>query len=118
MKEAHHTPAGHPPPWREIYQGGSSEAEQEHFRQLASAIVGVQRENQQKSGAPVPRRTFHAKIVVGVDNAEVAVIDDLPAELTAGHCTPGARLPVTVRVSNASGAPSAPTAPPTCGAPP
>jgi hypothetical protein len=29
----------------------------------------LQRENQQKSGAPVLRRTFHVKIVVGVDNA-------------------------------------------------
>jgi hypothetical protein len=53
MTEAHCTPAGHPPPWREVYQGGSPEAEQEHFRQLADAIVEVQRENQQKSGAPV-----------------------------------------------------------------
>ena len=39
----------------------------------------MQRENQQKSGAPVPRRTFHAKIVVGVDNAELAFADALPA---------------------------------------
>lgn len=103
MTEAHYTPTGHPPPWREVYQGGSPEAEQEHFRQLASAIVDVQRENQQKSGAPVLRRTFHAKIVVGVDNAELAFVDDLPAELSAGHFTPGSRLPVTVRLSNASG---------------
>jgi hypothetical protein len=103
MTEVQYTPAGRLPPWREIYQGGSPEAEQEHFRQLAATIVDVQRENQQNSGAPVPRRTFHAKIVVGVDNAEVAVVDDLPAELTAGHFTPGAQLPVTVRLSNASG---------------
>lgn len=103
MTEAHYTPVGRRPPWREVYQGGSPEAEQEHFRQLASAIVDVQRENRQKSGAPVLRRTFHAKIVVGVDNAELAFVDDLPAELSAGHFTPGSRLPVTVRLSNASG---------------
>jgi hypothetical protein len=40
MTETHYSPAGHPPPWREVYQGGSPEAEQGHFRQLASAIVG------------------------------------------------------------------------------
>jgi hypothetical protein len=67
-----HTPASRPPPWREFYQGGSPEAEWEHFRQLASAIVDVQRDNQQNSGRPALRRTFHAKIVVGVDNAELA----------------------------------------------
>ena len=63
-----HTPASRPPPWREFYQGGSPEAEWEHFRQLASAIVDVQRDNQQNSGRPALRRTFHAKIVVGVDH--------------------------------------------------
>jgi hypothetical protein len=103
MTEAHHTPASRPPPWREVYQGGSPEAEREHFRQLASAIVDVQRENQQNSGRPALRRTFHAKIVVDVDNAELAFADALPAELSALHFTPGSRLPVTVRLSNASG---------------
>src|ERR1700761_3579762 len=89
--------------WREVYQGGSAEAEQEHFRQLAAVIVEVQRANRQSSGSPSARRTFHAKIVVGVEDAELAVADDLAAELSVGHFTPGARLPVTVRLSNASG---------------
>src|SRR5689334_1334175 len=66
--------------WREAYQGGSPEAEQEHFRQLAATIVDVQRENQRSSGAPSARRTFHAKIVVGVEGAELAVADDLAGE--------------------------------------
>jgi hypothetical protein len=61
----------------------------------------VQRENQENSGRPTLRRTFHAKIVV--DNAELAFADALPAELSALHFTPGSRLPVTVRLSNASG---------------
>ena len=60
------------PPWREIYQDGSEQAEQDHFRELADRIVGVQRENERKSGSHAARRTFHAKIVVGVDNAELA----------------------------------------------
>jgi len=91
------------PPWREIYQDGSEQAEQDHFRELADRIVGVQRESERKSGSPAARRTFHAKIVVGVDNAELAFPADLPAGLSAGDFTPGARLPATVRLSNASG---------------
>jgi hypothetical protein len=63
----------------------------------------LQRENQHKSGAPVPRRTFHVKIVVAVDYAELAFADDLPAELSSGDFTPGSRFLVTVRLSNASG---------------
>ena len=117
MTEAHYTSAGRPRLWREVYQGGSPEAEQEHFRRLAGAIVGVQRENQENSGAPVPRRTFHAKIVVGVDNAEFAVVDDLPAELTAGHITPGAGSRSRSGCPTPA-APSAPTAHLTCEAPP
>jgi hypothetical protein len=89
--------------WREVYQGGSPEAEEQHFRQLAATIVDVQRENEQSSGATSARRTFHAKIVVGVEGAELAVADDLAPELRVGHFVPGARLPVTVRLSNASG---------------
>ena len=115
MTEAYHTPASRPPPWREVYQGGSPEAEREHFRQLASAIVDVQRENQQNSGRPALRRTFHAKIVVGVDNAELAFADALPAELSALHFTPGSR---SRSGCPTPAAPSAPTAPPTCGARP
>ncbi|MFQ3555351.1 hypothetical protein QZN11_00845 [Streptomyces gramineus] len=90
--------------WREIYHGGSPEAEADHFTDLADVIVGVQRTNQRKSGSQVARRTFHAKIVVGVDNAELAFRDDLPADLQAGEFTAGARLPAVVRLSNASGA--------------
>src|ERR1700759_4472090 len=65
--------------WAEVYQDGSPEAEQDHFRQLAAVIVEVQRENQRTSGASSMRRTFHAKIVVGVEAAELAVADDLAA---------------------------------------
>ncbi len=94
---------GQPPPWHEVYEGGSEQAEQDHFRKLASDIVGVQRENERKSGSPAARRTFHAKVVVGVDNAQLAFPADLPAELFAGDFTAGATLPATVRLSNASG---------------
>jgi hypothetical protein len=91
------------PSWREICHAGSEQAEQAHFRELADRIVGVQRENERKSGSQAARRTFHAKIVIGVDNAELAFPANLPAGLRAGDCTAGARLPATVRLSNASG---------------
>ncbi|MFF4118872.1 hypothetical protein ACFY0P_36260 [Streptomyces sp. NPDC001714] len=93
------TPGG----WREIYHGGSPEAEEAHFRDLADVVVAVQRTNKRKSGSQVSRRTFHAKIVVGVDNAELAFRTDLPSDLWAGDFTAGARLPAVVRLSNASG---------------
>jgi hypothetical protein len=63
------------PSWREVYQGGSG---QDHFRELAERIAGVQRENERKSGSPAARRTFRAEIVVGVDNAELAFPADPP----------------------------------------
>lgn len=106
MTDSDDTPADTPgaaPGWREIHYGGSPEAEEAHFRDLADVIVGVQRTNKRKSGSQISRRTFHAKIVVGVDNAELVFRTDLPADLWAGAFTAGARLPVIVRLSNASG---------------
>jgi hypothetical protein len=38
-----------------------------------------------------------------VDNAELAVAEDQPAELSAGDFTSGSRFPVTVGLSDASG---------------
>ncbi|RPE43108.1 catalase [Streptomyces sp. Ag109_O5-1] len=109
MTDSHDSPPDAPdapgaaPGWREIHHGGSPEAEEAHFRDLADVVVGVQRTNKRKSGSQVSRRTFHAKIVVGVDNAELAFRADLPADLGAGDFTAGARLPAIVRLSNASG---------------
>jgi hypothetical protein len=106
MTDSHDFPPDTPdtsPSWREIYLDGSPEAEEAHFRDLADVVVGLQRTNKRTAGSPVSRRTFHAKIVVGVDNAELAFRADLPADLGAGDFTAGARLPATVRLSNASG---------------
>ena len=106
MKDSHEPPPNAQdtaPGWRELYHGGSPEAEQAHFRDLADVIVGLQRTNKKKSGSQISRRTFHAKIVVGVDNAELAFRTDLPPSLRAGDFTAGARLPAIVRLSNASG---------------
>ncbi|MEW2303828.1 hypothetical protein AB0958_28330 [Streptomyces sp. NPDC006655] len=103
VPDARDAPDATPGGWREIHHGGSPEAEEAHFRDLADVIVGVQRTNKQKSGSQVSRRTFHAKIVVGVDNAELAFRTDLPSDLRAGDFNAGARLPAVVRLSNASG---------------
>lgn len=106
MNDGHDSPTNPPgaaPGWREIHHGGSPEVEQAHFRDLADVIVGVQRTNKRKSGSQISLRTFHAKIVVGVDNAEITFRTDLPADLCAGDFTAGARLPAIVRLSNASG---------------
>ncbi len=104
MTQTDDAPAGrHAAAWHEIYHGGSPEAEQRHFRRLADAVVALQRQNQQESGSAVPRRTFHAKIVVGVTNAELRFADHLSPELRVGDFVPGSRFPVTVRLSNASG---------------
>jgi hypothetical protein len=51
--------------WSEIYDGGSREAEEGKFLALAQEILEVQEINRQKSGS-AERRTFHAKMVVGV----------------------------------------------------
>jgi hypothetical protein len=103
---------GHQPPWREIYQGGSAQAEQEHFRKLADVIVGVQRENERKSGSQAARRTFHAKIVVGVDNAELAFPADLPPSCPpatsppARGSRPRSRCPTRAASSSRTAAPT------------
>ncbi|MFJ9350963.1 hypothetical protein [Streptomyces sp. NPDC101237] len=106
MNDRHDSPPAAPgasPGWREIHLHGSPEAEEAHFRDLADIVVGLQRANKRESGSTVSRRTFHAKIVVGVSDAELAFRTDLPDDLAASDFTAGARLRATVRLSNASG---------------
>jgi hypothetical protein len=63
----------------------------------------VQHKNMVSSGAAQVLRTFHAKAVLAVENARLAIRDDLPVTLQMGFMRPGAEYPVTVRISNASG---------------
>ena len=70
--------------WREVFQGGSEQAEQQVFADLAQRMVSLQRGNQQAAHSPMPHRTLHAKIVVGVSNAELVFADALPADLQVG----------------------------------
>ncbi|MDR7275753.1 catalase [Catenuloplanes atrovinosus] len=89
--------------WREIYEGGSAEAEQRRFQEYARRMLAVQAAHARAAGGP--HRTLHAKTVVGVTGAELAFAEDLPAALHAGAFRAGARFATTVRLSNASGVP-------------
>lgn len=98
-------------PWREIFEGGSPEAEREIFLALAEDMIRVQETNRQKAGAAHPNRTLHAKAVVGVANATLRLDDTLPDDFRVGPYQPGAALPAIVRLSNASGVPQSDAAP-------
>ena len=87
----------------ERYEGGSPEAELATFAALARDIMRVQVKNRRRSGASAVDRAFHAKSALGVDNARLVVHNDLPHELRHGCFQAGAELPVTLRLSNASG---------------
>jgi Animal haem peroxidase len=86
----------------ETYEGGSPEREAEVFAQLARDLMLVQAKNKASSGAPRVQRAFHAKAVLGVQNARLVLREDLPFDLRHGCFQPGAEYQVTVRLSNAS----------------
>ncbi|PKV83249.1 peroxidase family protein [Streptomyces sp. TLI_146] len=88
----------------ERYAGGSPEAERLVFERLARELLRVQLKVKKRGGAASVDRAFHAKAVLGVENARLTFRDDLPETLRAGFARPGAEYPVTVRLSNASGA--------------
>lgn len=90
--------------WREVYQGGSPATERRAFETLARTIVAVQDRTQRLSGASAALRAFHAKSILGVDNATLRFRHDLPAELHAGFAQSGRVYPTAVRFSNANGA--------------
>ena len=95
--------------WKEVYSGGSPEAEAKLFATFAEQIRRVQTQIKQNEKSPVIRRAFHAKIHsgisnhVGITNAEFRVRQDIPADLRIGLFQPGAIYQTTVRFSNASG---------------
>jgi hypothetical protein len=89
------------PKWREIYEGGSQESEKQIFDALSKDIHEIRNRVAGKTGRN-RLRTLHAKILVGVRNAEVHVRDDLPIEFAAGYFKPGERFSVIARFSNAS----------------
>ncbi|MBU2670273.1 peroxidase [Actinoplanes bogorensis] len=84
--------------WREVYLGGSPEAERRLFEHMAVQIM----QTQLKNGRPV-KAGFQAKGTYAVDDAELRFRDDLPAELRVGFAQPGAVYRTSVRFSNAEG---------------
>ncbi|MFH8983174.1 peroxidase family protein [Streptomyces varsoviensis] len=89
----------------EHYEGGSPEAERLVFERLARDLMRVQLKNKEASGSAHPQRAFHAKAVLGLENARLRFLDDLPAPLRVGFAQPGAEYPALLRLSNASGIP-------------
>src|SRR6266545_5695001 len=87
----------------ERYAGGTPEAERAIFEKLARDLMRVQLKIKKRSGAANIERTFHAKAILGVENARLKFHHDLPGDLCAGFARPDAEYPVIVRLSNASG---------------
>ncbi|MFJ2555652.1 MULTISPECIES: peroxidase family protein [unclassified Streptomyces] len=96
--------------WHETYQGGSPEAERLIFEELARKIMRLQ-VRAGKHGRGAVARAFHAKPVLGVENARLRIHDDVPPVLRTGFVRPGAEYPVTVRFSNANSHEQADAAP-------
>lgn len=91
--------------WHETYLGGSEAAENRLFAGLVQRMHTVQERNSAQAADGRKLRTLHAEILAGVDDAELAVAPDLPADLAQHHFQPGERLRCTVRLSHASGLP-------------
>jgi hypothetical protein len=95
----------------ERYVGGSPEVEREIFEKLARDLMRVQLKIKTRTRAASVDRAFHAKAILGVENARLRFRPDLPADLRVGFAQPGAEYPVIVRLSNASGARQADASP-------
>lgn len=89
--------------WSERYIGGSKAKEADFVETGVHDIHVVQQRNKKSAGAKSHQRAFHAKIHLGVTNAEFVVRDDIPEELRVGFLQPGASYQSSVRLSNASG---------------
>ena len=103
-------PKQHSTDWKEVYAGGSQEAEAALFATFNDRIKRVQEQIKKREGAPFLRRAFHAKIHagitdhVGIANAQFRVLPAIPQDLRIGFFQPSATCQATVRLSSASGA--------------
>ena len=67
----------HPrPTWQETYVGGSPEEERRMFGDLARDILDVQLRTKKKAKAGEVQRAFHAKALLGVENARLQILPD------------------------------------------
>jgi hypothetical protein len=88
--------------WREIYEGGSREAENESFLHFADVLGEIQEASRRKAGWEHPKRTLHTRQTVGIEDARLIVHADAPAHLRQGHFAAARSLDAIVRFSNAS----------------
>jgi hypothetical protein len=88
----------------ETYDGGDAFIEVDRLAALGRRIMWVQKRLQERGHQAHPLRAFHAKIRLGVMNAQLEIRSDLPQTLQVGYFVPGKVYEsVTVRLSNASG---------------
>ena len=90
------------PKWREVYQGGSPEAEQIEFARLANDIMNLQLVARRHAGAPVVERAFHAKPLFATTRSSLHIFGNVAPGLCTGWVQPGRTYPTIVRFSNAS----------------
>ena len=89
------------PQWKEVYLGGSEAAERAMIERFSHDILAVQ--NRVAAAVGKQRdRTFHAKMILGVENALFTVDPTLPQDLAAGYFQPKSQFSASVRFSNAS----------------
>jgi hypothetical protein len=87
----------------ERYAGGSPEFERRLFERFARDLMLVQLKTGRRARSRGIERAFHAKGLLGVENARLRFLSGLPEDLRTGFAQPDAEYPVIVRFSNASG---------------
>jgi hypothetical protein len=92
------------PAWSEKHIGGSEEAEARVFEGYAREFLRIQLKQKRKSRAQGVERASHAKMLLGVGNAVLGVLPDVPERFRVGFFQPGSEYEVTIRFSNASSA--------------
>ena len=98
--------------WREVFLGGSKEAEDEMIRrQLVPAINHVQRDIRRLHGQSRFTRAQHGHMIAGTKHARFEVLPGIPDDLRAGPFRPGEHYSAHVRFSNASSIEMTDTAP-------
>jgi catalase len=89
--------------WQESYLGGSQDAENKIFAEIADQVQAVQVLNKDHAGWDRPQRGQHSKTHAGISNAEFRVSRNLPKSLQVGFFQPGKTYGATIRFSNADG---------------
>lgn len=89
--------------WEETFIEGNPDAEAKFFEGFARDIQKIQARNQSAAKSQPLHRALHAKVHLGVANAQFVVNKDIPDYLQHGLFQPGRKYQTDVRFSNASG---------------